>query len=407
MLRIRSLMLTPVSCILAALLWPAVVMGQTTNVAIVPQIAAGSFDGGLNSYSTAIQIINSETTPVTISAQFYTQNGTPSTLSFQTNLTTAPSFQGSLSSVTIASNDSIIIRTAAAFAASGVVNWGRIQANNSVTIAALFEVTDARGNSVSRVGVPASRPDGVHMVIPRIRNVQRVLETGFAVVNAGDTPAEVTARLYSGGQVVAQRTLILGPKNHSSHYFFQFFNLTNEGSGFNSWTHVDLHSNAPSLAVMALLLEGNQLSPQNTLGGYSFMDNCSLVTGQLWKFVSLASKGYSGYYQLTTFGQQNQQLCLESGAYNKATGTGVGAHMASCAAGQLFTGQMWKLAPATGGFRLQSKYREEANQCLEGNKVASGSTLGGISFMDACADVTGEIWTRIPDSEFGSIPAEL
>jgi hypothetical protein len=175
-------------------------VSNTQNVAIVPQVAAGSFDGGANVYSTMIQIINSEPVAANISIQFFTQSGTPSTLSFQTNNSTASSFTGSLSSVNIPSIDSIIIRTVNPVQAA--VNWARIQASTTVSILAMFEVVDSRGNSVSRVGVPASKPDGVHLVIPRIRDVNRVIETGFAMVNAGDAPAEIIARLYSGGQVI-------------------------------------------------------------------------------------------------------------------------------------------------------------------------------------------------------------
>ena len=416
----------------------------------------------------------------------------------------------------------------------------------------MFEIADPAGNSLARVGVPASKPDAIHMVIPRIRDVNRAMETGFAMVNAGDARAEVTARLYSGGKVIGLRSLILEPKRQTSQLFYQLFGLS-EAAGFSSWTHVDLSSSTASLAAVALLLEGsritsvpvsllaalpkavtpaptvdlfaaqqvdfgqsggrlgsyvrtasgqweerntqgqvlfrfletgrdrtsvyledrtrnvsiqidlstrkiiysdaktakvplydvvsssttaayttpvtvaapdgstfyflqtklsqldrkclegNEMSQGSSLGGYSFMADCSLVTGQLWKFVSLSSRGWPGYYQLTTYGQQDGGLCLESGAYDKSTGSGTGAYMANCS-GQLYTGQMWKLLPAGDGFKLQSKFREESNQCLESNKALASSTLGGASFMDTCADVTGEIWTRTAQADYTAIP---
>ena len=43
----------------------------TTAVNIIPQVAAGSFDGGANSFTTIIQVINSSSTSASLTVEFF------------------------------------------------------------------------------------------------------------------------------------------------------------------------------------------------------------------------------------------------------------------------------------------------------------------------------------------------
>ena len=142
-------------------------------------------------------------------------------------------------------------------------------------------------------------------------------------------------------------------------------------------------------------LEGNQLDPANTLGGYSFMDTCQDVSGQAWKFIPLDDRGHPGYFQLTTSAQEDANLCLEGYFYEPETGEGSGAYMADCGdSGTLYTGQMWRLIPTGNGlFALQSRFREEADECLESNLPTAGASLDGVAFMTSCGGFTGQRWT--------------
>jgi hypothetical protein len=143
-------------------------------------------------------------------------------------------------------------------------------------------------------------------------------------------------------------------------------------------------------------LEANQRAESADLDGYSFMAPCGDFSGQSWKFISLEDRGHPDYYYLTTFGQEEQELCLESSVYDAVTGEGSASFMADCS-GPLFTGQMWRLIPdGTGYFYLQSKFREVDDQCLESNQLIDGATLRGGAFMDQCSLVTGQRWAATP-----------
>src|SRR5207244_6603727 len=52
-----------------------------TTTKVIPQIAIGSFDGGLTKYSTVIEVINTSSSALTVSGNFYNQDGTAATRS--------------------------------------------------------------------------------------------------------------------------------------------------------------------------------------------------------------------------------------------------------------------------------------------------------------------------------------
>ncbi|MBP7960950.1 MAG: hypothetical protein KBG20_01440 [Caldilineaceae bacterium] len=89
-----------------------------------------------------------------------------------------------------------------------------------------------------------------------------------------------------------------------------------------------------------------------------------------------------GYYRLQTRWLETENKCLEG---NRA------AFMDDC---REDPGQLWKLVPiADGYYQLQTKSMEAENKCLEGNQFATGAVLGGAAFMDTCQEAIGQLWS--------------
>ncbi|MGB1257566.1 MAG: RICIN domain-containing protein [Thiolinea sp.] len=133
-------------------------------------------------------------------------------------------------------------------------------------------------------------------------------------------------------------------------------------------------------------LEGNKLAAGSTLGGAAFMDNCQNVSGQLWKFVPAGN----GYYRLQTMFLEKENKCLEGNKVGSGSTLGGAAFMDNC---QNVSGQLWKpVATGNGYYRLKTMFLEPENKCLEGNKFTPSSTLKGAAFMDNCQNVSGQLW---------------
>ncbi|WP_323771521.1 RICIN domain-containing protein [Antarctobacter sp.] len=130
--------------------------------------------------------------------------------------------------------------------------------------------------------------------------------------------------------------------------------------------------------------EGNRYSPDSTLGGAAFMDTCQNVTGQMWK---IQSQG-NGWYRLKTI-FQGEGKCLEGNRYAPESTLGGAAFMDNC---QNVSGQLWKIeSQGDGWYRLKTQFQGEG-KCLEGNRYSPESTLGGAAFMDNCQNVSGQLW---------------
>ena len=133
-------------------------------------------------------------------------------------------------------------------------------------------------------------------------------------------------------------------------------------------------------------LEGNRLNPNSTLSGAAFMDNCQNVSGQLWKKIPVGND----YFRLTTRFLENENKCLEGNRLNPNSTLEGAAFMDNC---QNVSGQLWKEIPVGNGyFRLTTRFLENENKCLEGNRLNPNSTLEGAAFMDNCQNVTGQFW---------------
>jgi len=129
-------------------------------------------------------------------------------------------------------------------------------------------------------------------------------------------------------------------------------------------------------------LEGNQING-SLKNGAAFMDQCQNVSGQLWRAVPAEN----GYFRLTTYFRESENECLEGNQINGSLKNGA-AFMDQC---QNVSGQLWKAMPAGNGyFKLTTQFRENENECLEGNQV--NGSRDGVAFMDQCQDVSGQLW---------------
>lgn len=142
-----------------------------------------------------------------------------------------------------------------------------------------------------------------------------------------------------------------------------------------------------------LFLEGNGgLSGDNTLGGAAFMSPQSNATGTFWKMIPLDN----GYFQLTTFFMEKDNVVLEgNGGFDAANTLGGSAFLS----GQTnATGTMWKMIPLDNGyFQLTSRFLEDKGLVLEGNGgLDPANTLGGAAFMSGQTNATGTMWKMIP-----------
>ena len=138
-------------------------------------------------------------------------------------------------------------------------------------------------------------------------------------------------------------------------------------------------------------LEGNNRTDGALLDGAAFMDYCRNVTGQLWKFVPTQQEGY---YQLQTKALETQNKCLEGNRTAPDAVLGGAAFMSDCSGA---SGQQWKLVDQGNGlYSLHTKFLEDQNKCLEGNRLHSGALVDGAAYQNDCKGLTGQLWTLTP-----------
>lgn len=230
-------------------------------VQIIPQIAAGSFDSGLSKYSTVMEIVNPNSTSVTVSGNFFKEDGSASNLNYTTNLPSVPTFSnGTLNTVTLDPGKVLVISTgttAATTPATGTLAWARITTNGDVSIATFFDYRAQSNALLARVGVQTSPSTMARFLIPRVRNVATGQDTGFAVVNTSVISATLTVTLRdAAGATIAMRNLTMTGNSHRSLFAREFFELTNEPSGTN-YQYINFEAgNAAQFAAIALAFEG-------------------------------------------------------------------------------------------------------------------------------------------------------
>jgi hypothetical protein len=215
------------------------------TVKVIPQMAMGSFDGGLTKYSTAIQLVNTSGAAQSVTANFYKPDGTalnnvPLTAGASTITT------GVLPATSIV-KDGVFVISGGGTSGTGALGWGRITACGGLSISTFFELRDGATNVLySRVGVAASPANMASFVIPRVREVATGLDVGFALVNTGSAAANLTAELKdAAGATVATRTVTMGAGGHQAVFTNQFFTGLNDGTG-RSYQYLKFISASPS-----------------------------------------------------------------------------------------------------------------------------------------------------------------
>jgi hypothetical protein len=245
---------------------PEFVFAQLTVTKVIPQVAVGSYDGGLTKYITVIQIINTGPAAIRVGGNFYNANGSRSTLEMKSNLIPA-GFTGTLPATNLGVGD--VMTITADTAASGTINWAKIVTTGAAAVSAYFELRDGATNILyNRTGITGSSATMSKFVVPRVRNVASGLDVGFAIVNTGATAAAITltAKDQSGG-VIAARTFTLAAGNHLAGFPFQLLAagqacspcLGSEPSGTN-YGFLSFESSSAAFASTALAIEGPALS---------------------------------------------------------------------------------------------------------------------------------------------------
>ena len=115
--------------------------GGSSITKVVAQIASGAYDPATH-FGTIIEIVNPNSSAITVSGNFYNENGTPSTLTFATNFSSQPTFTGSFNSLNLPASSILVLSTglsATTTPSAGTTNWGKITATNTISVASYFE----------------------------------------------------------------------------------------------------------------------------------------------------------------------------------------------------------------------------------------------------------------------------
>jgi hypothetical protein len=234
----------------------AATAGSITKV--IPQVAIGSFDGGITKYSTVVEVVNSGNSDATVTGSFYKENGDLSPVAMTTNLNASASFMGTLGPLTLPAGRILVISggtTPASTPSNGLIGWGKLTTTGEVSISTFFEVRDGTtGALYSRTGIASSRPDLSTFLIPRV-HTKSGLDVAFALVNTGSAAASITGTLKdAAGMTVAKRSITMNPGTHQALFANQFFSLQNEAEE-RSYQYILFSSNSPSFAAIALGFE--------------------------------------------------------------------------------------------------------------------------------------------------------
>ena len=240
--------------------------GGASVTKVIPQVAVGSYDGGLTKYITVIQVVNTGTSPISVSGNFYNTNGSASTLALKSNLIPA-GFTGALPATNLAASG--VMTITADTATTGAINWAKIVTSSAAAVSAYFELRDGATNILfNRTGIAGSSATMSKFVIPRVRNVASGLDVGFAIVNTGAASANITLTAKDqGGVILAARTFSLAAGSHMSGFPFQLLAagqgcspcLSSEPSGTN-YGFMVFESSSAAFASTALAIEGAALS---------------------------------------------------------------------------------------------------------------------------------------------------
>jgi hypothetical protein len=229
---------------------------------IIPQVAVGPF--GPVSYATIVQLVNTNSTAVTVTANFYNEQGSALGLTFGTNASTPQTFVGTLNSFSLQPNGVFVISAGnsdATTPSTGTVGWGK---NNFVRQPEHYDFFELRDTALkilySRVGVGS--PANMKVLLCRVPTMSPVdWNCAFAIVNTGSTKGVVHGSLRdAGGAELKAADVTLAPGQHRALLTNEFFYPPNGvepalplGTNFH---YVTLSSSAASIAATAIGFEG-------------------------------------------------------------------------------------------------------------------------------------------------------
>ena len=253
--------------------------GASIITKVVAQIASGNYgDIEPRSYGTVMEIVNPGTAAVTVSGNFYNENGTAATVPFASNAGNLTITNGSFSNYSLAGGTILVISTgttAQTSPAVGTTTWGKFTASGPISVTSFFEGRHSVTRQLfTRVGVPASRADLGTFIIARVREKQNAdgiragladIDTGFALVNTGSAPTLVTVTIKdANGQTIGTPKLIaLAANQHIANFAFSLFSDFNEAAGEGrkyQYIKFDVGQSPATVAATGLSIEGTSLS---------------------------------------------------------------------------------------------------------------------------------------------------
>jgi hypothetical protein len=248
--------------------------GSTTKV--VAQIASGNFgDIEPRSYGTTMEVVNPGTAAVTVSGNFYNENGTPSTIPYTSSASTLTITNGAFSNYSLPAGAILVISTGTTSASTptvGTTNWGKFTSSGNISVTSFFELRHSQTRQLfARVGVAASPANLGSFMIARVREKQVAasglndIDTGFALVNTGSaaTLAMVTIKDSTGATVGSPKLIALSPGQHVANFVSLLFSDLTENAGAGrqyQYVRFDVGSSPATLAATGLSIEGGSLS---------------------------------------------------------------------------------------------------------------------------------------------------
>ncbi len=219
--------------------------------------------------------MNPVTSAVTISGNFYKENGAASDLPYASSASNLTITNGSFSNYSLPAGAILVISTGTTLEttpAVGTTNWGKIISSGTISVTTFFELRHSSTRQLfARVGVPASRADLSSFVIGRVREKQMPtsgladIDMGFALVNTGTTSAVVTITIKdaNGMTVGTPKAVALTAGQHIANFVSLLFSDLNETAGLGrqyQYVKFDTGSSSGTIAATGLAIEGGALT---------------------------------------------------------------------------------------------------------------------------------------------------
>src|SRR5947207_3388677 len=164
--------------------------GSTTGTTkVVAQIASGNFgDAEPRAYGTIMEIVNPGTAAVTLSGNFYNENGAASSVPYTASASNLTITGGSFSNYSLAAGGILVISTGTTTANTpsvGTTNWGKFTGSGNISVTSFFELRHSGTKALfARVGVAASPANLGSFLIARVREKQ-IANSGLNDIDAG------------------------------------------------------------------------------------------------------------------------------------------------------------------------------------------------------------------------------